>query len=370
MKKILLITGKEFILSQGDGGRKCTYRNYEILKEIYGEENVFVYIFTKEYKDCSTGVIRRYANGSFPVKLANLITGRLFYSARQEKELIGYIREQHFDIVFFERSLFGSLIKNVKKTGAEVQVFLENIERDYAANKVKNQSFLYFVPYLVFKYNEKQSLKYSDKIMSLTQRDADRLGELYGKKCDAVIPMTFRDRCGNLPVPGEKKKELLFIGSLFPPNYNGIKWFVNEVMPRLSDFHLYIVGKDFETKKGELEREGVTVIGTVDSPEEYYMTDRAMVMPIQYGDGIKIKTAEAMMYGKVIFATKVALEGYDVADVEGIVECNTVEEFVKEIRDFYGKKAPCFSEAVRRCFLEKYENRAAVRLYKAQIYEI
>lgn len=371
MKKILLVTGKEFILAQGDGGRKCTYRNYEILKTVYGEENVFVYIFTKEYTDCDVNIIRKYANGSMLKKIANLFTGRLFYSPRQEKELLQYIQEQHFDIAFFERSLFGILIKKAKKTGIEIQVFMENIEYDYAKNKVNNQSLLYYVPYLVFKYNEIQSLKYSDKIMCLTERDKDRLETIYGKTCDAIIPMTFRDRCEGmqLPVPRELKKELLFIGSLCPPNYNGIKWFVREVMPSLGDFHLYIIGKDFETKINELEKENITVIGTVDDLEKYYWTNRAMVMPIPYGDGIKVKTAEALMYGKVIFATKEALSGYDLKGIEGIKECNQAKEFVEEIRKFYNQKISSFSESVRQCFLEKYETRVAIHLYNTQIYE-
>lgn len=369
MKKLLLVTGKEYILRQNDGGRKCTYRNYEILRQIYGEQNVYTYIFTNEYRECDTQVIRGYANGSLLQKVVNLFSGRLFYSYRQERELEKYIAEQHFDIVFFERSLFGSLIKKIKRLGVEVQIFMENIEMDYAKNKVIKQSFLYYLPYLVFKYNEKHSLRYCDRVICLTNRDADRLKELYGKKCDAIIPMTFQDRCEGWSVqaPCELKKELLYIGSLFPPNYKGIKWFIDKVMPGLQDFRLYIVGKDFETKKKELESENVTVIGTVASLEEYYRTNRAIVMPIFYGDGIKIKTAEAIMYGKVIFATHEALEGYELKDIDGITECNTADEFIEEIQRFYQENTSSFSESVRCCFLEKYENNAAIELYNAQI---
>lgn len=369
MKKILLVTGKEYILKQSDGGRKCTYRNYEILREIYGEQNVYTYIFTNEYRESDTNVIRRYANGSLLIKIVNLLSGRLFYSYHQERELEKYIAEQHFDIVFFERSLFGSLVKKVKQFGVEVQIFMENIEKDYAKNKVLKQSFLYFLPFLAFRYNEKSSLRYCDKIICLTNRDADRLQELYGRTSDAVIPMTFSDRCADWSAPAYTglKKELLFIGSLFPPNYSGIKWFVNQVMPSLQDFRLYIVGKDFENKKNELESENVIVVGTVENLEEYYMTNRAMVMPIFYGDGIKIKTAEALMYGKVIFATQEALEGYDLKDIDGIIECNLADEFIEAIRQFYEEKTSSFSESVRRCFLEKYENKAAIELYYTQI---
>ena len=66
-----------------------------------------------------------------------------------------------------------------------------------------------------------------------------------------------------------------------------------------------------------------------------------------------IKTAEAMMYGKTILASDEALEGYEVADVQGIYRCNTKEEYVKTIRLIEGKEN-YYSEMVRQLFLTKY----------------
>lgn len=80
-------------------------------------------------------------------------------------------------------------------------------------------------------------------------------------------------------------------------------------MPQLPECVLEIVGKGFEELKNQLTRSNVKVIGGVDSLEPYYENAAAVVMPILYGDGMKVKTAEAMMYGKVIFASEEALEG-------------------------------------------------------------
>ena len=141
---------------------------------------------------------------------------------------------------------------------------------------------------------------------------------------------------------------------MFPPNYYGIKWFVENVMPELKEYHLTIVGKDFELKKKELEKDNVSVVGTVKELDQYYYLPNIMVMPIFYGDGIKIKTAEAMMYGKTIVASDEALEGYEVEAVKGIYRCNTKEEFVDKIRKISSNCGNGYNREVRELYLSKY----------------
>ena len=146
-------------------------------------------------------------------------------------------------------------------------------------------------------------LKKTDYIMTLTERDSRLLREEYGVSGNIVLPMSFQDRYDDTrSIQKKDGKNLLFIGTMFPPNYDGVKWFVEHVMTELKEYDLQIVGKNFEQKRKELERDNVQVIGTVDDLSEYYYSDSAMIMPIFYGDGMKIKTAESMMYGRIIFA--------------------------------------------------------------------
>ena len=72
---------------------------------------------------------------------------------------------------------------------------------------------------------------------------------------------------------------------------------------------------------------------------------------------MKVKTAEAMMYGRHIFASDEALEGYEVDGIDGIERCNTAEEYIKAINNFFnsGKKVE-YEYYVRKLFLEKYES--------------
>lgn len=368
MKKVLMVSTQEFIQNRKDGGKLCAYRNYEMLKSVYSPQNIFLYIFGNEENQNDDHIVCKKTNKKVLYRVKNSIFCTPFFSNRQETELIEFILQNKIDIVFFQRSFYGKLVKRLKRLGIESQIFMENIEKNYFQNKMKRQNFLYIFPYVVTSLLERKALHYADSIICLTSRDADSVEEIYNRKCTAIIPMTFSDSYQNIDVQIDRnEKKLMFIGSLFPPNLDGIKWFVDNVMSSLDNFKLYIVGKNFEEKRYELERENVVIIGTVDDLIPYYSQNCALVMPILFGDGIKVKTAEAMMFGKVIFATENALIGYDVQDVKGIYQCDTAEEFINNINEFYQDEWIAFSNDVRKCFLENYENSRAIERYKKMI---
>ena len=103
-----------------------------------------------------------------------------------------------------------------------------------------------------------------------------------------------------------KKKDepfILFVGSYFLPNYQGILWFVEHVMPYIS-YKLKIVGKGMEEKRIELERKNVEVIGTVDDLSEYYYAAEAIIMPIFLGSGMKVKNSRSNDVWKDNFCNK------------------------------------------------------------------
>lgn len=369
-EKVLIVCGQEIIKERNDGGKLCSYRNLELFQSVFGKENVFLIMFSK-YKeiDKNTHIIRKPTHCGKINKVRDVLTGHMFTSAANEMELINFIKEKGIRFVVFERSMFGKIICKIKKsTDCRIGVFIHNIECQYFKNKLIHRGPLYFLPYLCVKKSEKRSIDQADYIMTLTERDSEILKRCYHVSSDIILPMTFKDKYDNQRERKlEKGKHLLFVGTMFPPNYDGIKWFVDQVMPELSDYKLKIVGKNFEKKRTELERKNVQVIGTVDDLEEYYYSNSVMVMPIFYGDGMKIKTAESFMYGRTIFASDEALEGYEVEGVKGIFRCNTKEEYINAIHTFFSEKnVRYYQEEVRNLFLKKYsfENQVAYCIEK------
>ena len=128
-------------------------------------------------------------------------------------------------------------------------------------------------------------------------------------------------------------------------------------MPLLDNVKLNIVGKGFETKKEEYEHNrNVHVIGSVDDIDTYYYSHCAVVLPILYGAGMKVKTAEAMMFGRRIFSSNEALEGYEVEEIQGITRCNTEIQFATAIKKKKKKGIfHAYQTDVRNLFMNKYE---------------
>lgn len=357
-KKILFITPHDFFDLCGNGGVKVTRRNYDLLEKHFGENNISLGVFrAKRHATPSRSVSAfEQPHNRMEMLLASL-WGCMKYLPWQEKKIVKKLQSKETDLLFVDSSTLGKLTG--KKISPKVVAFFHNVEIDYSWNKVKNEGLHFFPSFFAARINEKCAIRKADKIGCLNERDAARIEKIYGRKVDFYLPVTFDDQFDIEKTKKDYKKEILFFGSFFPPNQLGVEWFIKNVMPELQDVTLNIVGKGFECKKKEYERyHNVKVIGTVENPEEYYYRHAVVIMPIQYGSGMKVKTAEAMMYGRIILASDEALEGYEIEGVKGIYRCNTAEEYIAQINTlFENNTLSSYQEEVRELFLKKYETK-------------
>lgn len=358
---MIMISWQNFITKRNDGGKQASYRLYELAKSACPDLDLVIFTndILGEYES-----FRMPSHSNVLFRGINILTGHMFTSSALEQKVIDRIKKENFDTVLLDRSMYGTLAKKIKQQCPDVKiwVFLHNIEKNYFKNKISKSNpiakLVLQFPYKAICKSEKETLYYADKLLTLTQRDSETLSKEYGKSADQVLPMAFYDSFDQSKVCISENDifdgDILFIGSLFNANYDGIKWFVEKVMPELPNYRLKIVGKNFEEKKVELSRDNVEVIGTVDNLSEYYYANNIMIMPIPYGDGIKIKTAEALMYGKTILASDEALEGYDVNGVDGIYRCNSKEDYISTINKLLSESKKTFCPSVRELFLKNH----------------
>lgn len=358
--KVLFIAGRKLRFPPQSGGERISLRNYQMLLRIFGEKNIYLCMFSNEKYEMPTinmKVFPTYQN-RFEL-LLNTISYRNVCNRKVYKEVIAYVYNLEPDMIFVDSSNIGKLIASFQ-VKVPVVVFFHNIEKNYIWNKFRHESIMYWFAYCSWYANEKISVKLADCKILFNERDNKELQKIYGYSADYIMPVTFSDTFEEKRIVKKKEniKRLLFVGSLFQANYDGILWFAQEVIPFLdaSKFILQIVGKNFEEKREKLEDKNIEVIGTVDDLAEYYYSADALVMPILYGDGMKVKTAEAMMYGKRIFASPEALEGYDVSGLKEIYKCSSKNEFIEAIEGFLeDSAAEKYCMEVRERFLDKYE---------------
>lgn len=122
--------------------------------------------------------------------------------------------------------------------------------------------------------------------------------------------------------------KMLFVGSSFFANNDGVQWFLDNVFPKIGNAHFTIVGKGMDSVFSS--RKNIEVKGFVPNLSAYYYSADVVVVPIFHG-GMKTKTAEALMYGSSVVGTTKAFEGYDIDFNRIGGRANTLEEMVDRI---------------------------------------
>lgn len=359
--KIMFITKSAIYSKAQSGGVQCSVRNYQLLEKIVGKGNIYVCMLTNKKDESGKKSMRSFY---YPDNNLNNYRNYLFmrngYNKKTERKMASYINQARPEIIFFDGSPFGGLVKKIR-INCKVMVFYHNIEWYYVWDHVLHNSPICLVRLMSTYYNERVASRRADLRICLNNRDAMALEKKYKVKCDYYLPITFEDQCKDLDfshVSITDSSYLLFVGSNFLANYQGIKWFVENVMEKIQ-IHLKIVGKNTEQWRDELSRENVEIIGTVDDLRPYYLNAAALVMPIFMGAGMKVKTAEAMMYGKAIFGTKEAFEGYEIQGIKNLFICNTREEFTDSVNQYLATAGnQLFYSEIRSLFLRKYETGA------------
>lgn len=139
----------------------------------------------------------------------------------------------------------------------------------------------------------------------------------------------------------EKNKDIIFVGGFsHTPNIDALKWFVEEVFPRiqekLPDVTFNVIGSNPTDEVKALDRNGINIIGFVSDEKlkEYYDTCKLEVVPLRYGAGIKGKVIEGMYNGVPIITTDIGAEGIE--GIEKIVSIeNEAEKFADKVVELY-----------------------------------
>ncbi len=97
------------------------------------------------------------------------------------------------------------------------------------------------------------------------------------------------------------------------PNADGLLWFVRQVLPlvraRAAGARLLVTGASPPRNVGRLAGPAVRFVGEVDDLSAFYGSVRAVIVPLRYGAGVKIKTVEALQFAVPTVATTVGAEG-------------------------------------------------------------
>jgi glycosyltransferase involved in cell wall biosynthesis len=131
---------------------------------------------------------------------------------------------------------------------------------------------------------------------------------------------------------------ILHIGTMYwPPNIDGILWFIYEVYPHIKtkrpEITFDVVGARPPQDILNLGQNGsgINVTGYVEDPNPYLEQTGVMVVPLRAGGGMRVKILNAMAQGLPIVSTSLGCEGIAVTHGQDILIADNPYDFAEAI---------------------------------------
>jgi len=147
-----------------------------------------------------------------------------------------------------------------------------------------------------------------------------------------VIPNGFeRPRSAPARNPAANPPRIGFIGLYsYAPNLHGVRWFLKESWPAICravpGIRFRLVGKDTDGPLRPSEPD-VDALGWMADPASEIATWSAMVIPIRFGGGTRIKIADAFSRKCPVASTRLGAYGYAVEDGRQLRLADTPKDF-------------------------------------------
>jgi hypothetical protein len=191
----------------------------------------------------------------------------------------------------------------------------------------KNQKVVHFgVPDILHLFPEEETrlLNRGDVIIGIQLEETVELKKLAPEKEVITVGVDF-------DFPAYRAVEILnqppetaiiYIGSANAMNIHGITSFISYAWPLIIRYlpqaKLHIVGNVCQHVAVDDDR--IRLLGPVENLGELYLASRVVINPAVAGTGLKIKTVEALSYGRRVVAFPAGIEGLP-AEVKGLCRC-------------------------------------------------
>ena len=134
-----------------------------------------------------------------------------------------------------------------------------------------------------------------------------------------------------------KNIDIMFLGANHPYNTEGVKWFIEKVLPKVhGNINFTICGKvwkDLDAENYIIQDTRVKRIDFAEDLNELYSQTKVSVIPILRGTGMKIKTIDSMARQIPIVTTPLGVDGFPDKKENGILIAETAEQFADYVNN-------------------------------------
>ena len=295
-----------------------------------------------------------------------------FISKEFKERLAEVLEKEQFDVVQLEMLYMMPYVDTIREhSKAMIVLRAHNVEHKIWERIAKETRFFikrWYINHLAktLKEYELSALETVDGIAAITRKDA----AFFRKYCSkpiidipyGVYPEEFTPK-----YEIEGKPRFYHIGSMnWMPNEEGIRWFINEVLPKtvekVYDFVYHLAGRNMPEWLTNLKDEHVDVVGEVPDAKEFVANHDVAIVPLLSGSGIRIKIIESMALGKTVITTRVGAEGIQYDEDVNIIIAENKAKMVEAIRSLNEnpQTAVRIGQAARKLVEETYDNRKII----------
>ena len=295
-----------------------------------------------------------------------------FISKDFNARLTELLQKEQFDVVQLEMLYMTPYVETIREHSKAVIVLrAHNVEHKIWERIAKETKFFvkrWYINHLAktLKEYELTALETVDGIAAITRKDA----AFFRKYCSkpiidipyGVYPEEFTPK---YEIEGRPK--FYHIGSMnWMPNEEGIRWFIDEVLPKTVEkvpaFIYHLAGRNMPEWLTQLNNPNVDVIGEVPDAKAFVAANDVAIVPLLAGSGIRIKIIESMAMGKTVITTRVGAEGILYKEDVNLIIAENKAKMVEAIRSLNVNPdiAVRIGHAARKLVEETYDNRKII----------
>ena len=350
--KILAINSEKYHVKDADipddYRRKTGIELIDVDLSIYPLKAILNLFSKKSYH------VERFISDDFKARLTELLT------------------KEQFDVVQLEMLYMAPYVETIRQhSKAMIVLRAHNVEHKIWERIAKETHFFakrWYINHLVrtLKEYELNALETVDGIAAITRKDA----AFFRKYCSkpvidipyGIYPEEFTPKYAI-----EGKPTFYHIGSMnWMPNEEGIRWFIDEVLPKtvekVPDFVYHLAGRNMPEWLKMLKNPHIDVIGEVPDAKAFVADHDVAIVPLLSGSGIRIKIIESMAMGKTVITTRVGAEGILYDEDENLIIAENKAKMVEAIRTLYENPeiAVKIGQEARMLVEETYDNRKII----------
>lgn len=248
-----------------------------------------------------------------------------------------------YDIVLLEHLCLCVYLPEIRKhSKAMVVLRAQNVEYSLWKRYIANHRNLLTLWYLKIAIRRLQLFEYEmtgqvDGIIALTDQDKVELQSPHPSIPCRTIPIGFdfsRLRDYNFETQFLQKPSVYHLGSMdWLPNIQGIKWFIDNVLPILTakrpGIEIHLAGKNMPVWLYKYQSKNLIIDGQVPDSLIYQSDKPVLIVPLLSGSGIRVKIIEGLALGKTIISTSLGATGIDIGPGNPILIADNAASFAE-----------------------------------------